>query len=154
MSQLLQNTWLRRGLIAAGAALAILCVFGAGFVAGRWNASSLGGPFSHPVRGLFFRGAHGAIGTIQAINDQTVTLQTRDGKTQMISLDNKTRFDKNFQKISLGDLKVGDEILVIGSPGADGQINARLVGVIDPSSRSFPWWIIPPGKYPPSGESK
>lgn len=141
---MLQNTWLRRGLIATGAALAILCIFGAGFVAGRWNALPLRGPFSPPVRGLFFRGAHGAIGTIQAINDQIVTIQTRDGKTQMILMDNNTRFDKNFQKITLSDLKVGDQILVIGSPSADGQINARLVSVIDPSSRPFPWRNFPP----------
>ncbi len=149
MSQLLQNKWLRRGLIATGAALAIMCVFGAGFVAGRWNASPVGGPFAPPVRGLFFLRGHGAIGVIQEINDQTITLQTRDGKTQTILIDNNTRFDKNFRKISLGDLQVGDQILVIGSPSADGQINARLVGVMDPSSRPFPW-----RNFPPPGGSK
>jgi hypothetical protein len=137
-----KNKWLYRASIALGAVLVLLVVFGAGFLVGRWSAPPFG-PFSPFPRGESFRSGHGAIGTIQEIKGQTITIQTRDGKIQTILVSGETRFDRDFQKISFGDLKINDQIFVIGSPNAEGQINARVIGIANqparpPHFRDFP----------------
>ena len=137
--------WLKNVLVALGVALAIVLVFGAGFVVGRQSASPFRAfPNSAQARN---RSGHGAIGTIQSIEGQKITIQIRDGKTQVILVDENTRLEKKFQKASLADFKVNDQVVAIGSPNAEGEIHARLVGIVDPSFR-------PPRPSPNLNDSK
>lgn len=132
------NKWLRYGLIGLGSLTLAVLVFAAGFAAGRWSASSFG-PFARVQQREFnFRSGHGAIGMIQTIDGQKITIQSRDGKLETILVNNDTKFDKNFQQISFSDLKLNDTIVVIGSPNDEGEINARLVGLVDPGTFRLP----------------
>ncbi len=132
------NKWLRYGLIALGGLFVLTLVFGAGFVAGRWSASPFRALPLTARRDLTFKSGHGAIGMIRAIEGQKITIQSRDGKLETVLVSNDTQFDKNFKKISYSDLKINDPIVVIGSPNEDGEIDARLVGLIDPTTIRFP----------------
>lgn len=132
-------SWLKGSLIALGVVVGITFVFGAGFFVGRQSASPLRLPL-----GLEHRGSlkgHGAIGAIQSIGDQRITIRLRDGTIQVVLVDNETRLEKNFQRVSLADFKIDDQVVVLGSPNADGEIKAHLVGIIPPTFRglrSFP----------------
>jgi hypothetical protein len=124
---------LKSVLVALGAALAIVLVFGVGFFVGRQSTFPLRAfPNSAQARN---RSGHGAIGTIQSIDGQRITIQTRDGKIQVVRMDENTRLEKKFQKASLADFKINDQVVAIGSPNAEGEIQARLVGIVDPSFR-------------------
>lgn len=132
------RNWLRTSLVALAAVIALTIVFGAGFWMGRRSAM----PFdpSRPQARVAPRHGHGATGTIQEIAEPRIVIRTRDGKLQTIVVDADTRFDKNFQNISMKDLKINDTVIVLGSPDSEDQITARLVGLIDPSMpfRGFP----------------
>lgn len=121
--------WLRTVLVALGVALFIVLIFGAGFYVGRQSAIGFRpGINSVQVRS---RGGHGAIGMIQSIEGQKIIIQSRDGKTQVIRVDENTRLEKKFQKASLADFKINEQVVAIGSPNSEGEIQARLVGVVD-----------------------
>ncbi len=125
----MRNKWLRFGLILVGTVLALAIVFGAGIFVGRMGgrANAL-----HPIRWftIFFSGAHGAVGRVEKIDGQTLTLELRDGSPQTVLLDSQTRIEKNRQRITAGDLHSDDQIQVIGSPGDQGSIRARWVRVM------------------------
>jgi hypothetical protein len=74
---------------------------------------------------------------------QRITVQSRDGKFATILVNSDTKFDKNFDKILFADLKLNDQVIVIGSPNESGEINARLIGLIDPSTFRFPIRTVP-----------
>ena len=62
----------------------------------------------------------GVAGTITAISDTSITVKTRDGKTEQVNLSGETKFRKERQDAKITDFKVGDEIFVRGqSAGAD-----------------------------------
>ncbi len=139
------NKWLRFSLIGLSGLAVLVLVFGAGFAVGRWNASPFGffGVSTRAPREFTIRTGHGAIGMIQAIEGQRITIQSRDGKLATILVNNDTKFDKNLEKILFTDLKPNDQIIVIGSPNEDGEINARLIGLVDPSTFRFPFRTMP-----------
>lgn len=133
----IQSKWLRTGILVVGAVLILCVVFGAGVFVGRWSVYTTDArPLIRPRRGLFFSGAHGAIGTLQNVEGQTIGVRLRDGTLQPIVVDNQTRIERNRKKIVLTDLKTGDSIQVIGTPDAQGQIHAKWIRVLD---RSTPW---------------
>ncbi len=126
----MQNKWVRFGFIGIGSLLALCIILNIGlFFVGPKLGRFPHRPFYPDIRLL--TGSHGAIGQIQKIEGQTLTLQLRDGTTQSILIDNNTRLERNRQKIALSDLHVNDSIIVIGSSGTQGQIIARLIRVID-----------------------
>ncbi|MDE3088108.1 MAG: hypothetical protein KGJ80_01825 [Chloroflexota bacterium] len=128
----MQNKWLRFVLIAIGAVLALCILVGAGIFVVRWSSRA-----SHRETGLFRRlftltREHGAVGAIESIGNQTLTLALRDGTTQTVLLDSTTRIEESAKRITLADLKVGDHVAVIGSPDSQGQIRARWIRVVNP----------------------
>lgn len=70
----------------------------------------------------------GVAGTITAINDGSITVKTRDGKTAQVNLSDKTQFRKERQAAKLTDFKVGDEIFVRGQPAGADTWSAEVVG--------------------------
>jgi hypothetical protein len=108
-------------------------VFGAGFFVGRWSARA-NLPGASPLsRTIMPSGGHGAIGRIMQIEGPILTLQTRDGATQAILIENKTRIERGTVrpvKLTPRDLKVGDQIIVVGTPNAQRQIRANVIRVL------------------------
>jgi hypothetical protein len=126
----MSNKWLRIVLIGLGAVLVLCILLGAGVFVVRWSAARSG---NRPV-GLFrqiFRltRGHSAVGSIQSINGQTITLLLSDGTTQTILVNPQTRIEGNRKRLTLADLKVDERIAVLGSPLDGGNISATLIHV-------------------------
>jgi hypothetical protein len=130
----MSNKWIRIVLIGVASALVLCILLGAGVFLVRSSAVRSA---NRPV-GLFrqiFRLArgHGAVGTIQSINGQTIALLLPDGTTQTIVVNSQTRIEGTRKRLTLADLKVDDRIAVLGSPVEGGNISATLIHVEKPA---------------------
>jgi hypothetical protein len=125
----MHNKWIRILLIGIGALLALCVLLGAGVFVVRLSSRPLA-----RSQGLFRRifdlpHEHGAIGRIQNIRDETITLQLRDGSTQNVVVSPNTRIERSRRRITLTDLHINDRITVIGSPDNRGDIDAQWIHV-------------------------
>lgn len=82
-------------------------------------------------------GAMGAGGfrgvTISAINGSDISLKTVDGWTRTISVESTTTIIKGGATITVGDLKVGDEIRFSQKKAADGSYDVTAIVVVLPT---------------------
>ena len=74
--------------------------------------------------------AHGAIGKIIKIELPALIVEDRDGTEKALTLKDDATVHKMRESIAIADLKVGDFIVVIGSPNELGQIETSFVRVI------------------------
>jgi len=86
---------------------------------------------------------HGAIGTVDKIEGNTLVLTGRGRKTGTILVSDTTIIEKGRTKISLQDIKVGDRLIVIGAPTSDGKIDAKVIRVFAPDKGSWKFRIWP-----------
>jgi len=89
-----------------------------------------------PFAGQDFIEANGAFGQIMEVKDQTIVIKSPDNVEKAISTDEKTTIKRFQEVLKISDLKAGDNIVVIGDPGDDGQIKAKFIRVM-PSPGSF-----------------
>ena len=75
-------------------------------------------------------------GKITAINELTLTIERPDKKTQTISVDENTSFQKHRESITLADIKVGDTVTSRGAL-KDGNFVATQLSVVEPRNRPF-----------------
>jgi hypothetical protein len=131
-------------LIVIGAVIILLLVFKGGEVVGfrkagfsyRWGENyyrNFAGP--RPMLpmdrgGRDFLMSHGTSGSIIKITDSTLVVQGRDNAEKAILLGKDTIIKRLRDTISASDLKVGDYVVIIGSPNDAGQIEAKLVRVM------------------------
>lgn len=71
-------------------------------------------------------GAHGMKGTVTAISDNTMTIETIAKKSETIHFDAKTAFTKSGSTATVKDLKVGDRV-VIEAHDMSGKMHAVKV---------------------------
>ncbi len=121
-------------VLLAIAGLSILgTVFGAGFFIGRSQARSSVMIVS-PLPAFPTRQGHGAIGKITEIEGNLFSLQKHDGTIKTIMIDNRTRVESDTSaqkvKITARDLKIGDRVIVVGTPDDRGQIRAIVIRVL------------------------
>ena len=139
--------WIIVGL--AGFVIIIL-IFGAGmFVGGikarfsyRW-AESYHKNFAGPREGFFgnwqgippfpgeFIEGHGTFGEIIKINDSDLVIKGQGDLEKIIVLKEDTILEKGRATIKKEDLKVGDQVVIIGSPNEQGQIEAKLIRIFN-----------------------
>lgn len=70
-------------------------------------------------------------GKITAINDLNLTVERPDKKTQTITVDENTSFQKRRESITLADIKVGDTVTSRGAL-KDGAFVATQLSVVEP----------------------
>lgn len=124
----------------------IILIFGAGmFVGGmrarftyRWAESyhkNFGGPKAGffgdwqklpPSPGDFIEG-HGTFGEIIKINDTDFVIKGRGDLEKIIIITKDTIIQKGRDTIKKEELRVGNNVVVIGSPNKEGQIEAKLI---------------------------
>ena len=129
----MSNKWVRIILIGVSAALVLCLLLGAGIFVVRWTSRSTGRPIEL-VRQIFgdFAG-HGAVGSIQTIKDQTITVLQPDGTTEIVLVNPQTHIEQNRKRITLADLKINDRIAVVGTPDSQGEISARWIHILKPA---------------------
>jgi hypothetical protein len=83
-----------------------------------------------PEQNLYFPDAHGAAGKIIKITLPTVIVADKDNTEKTIFIGNGADIREQRKSLSPLDLKVGDFVVVIGNPNANGQIEAELIRVM------------------------
>jgi hypothetical protein len=85
-------------------------------------------PFSEFIEG------HGTVGEIIKIEGNNLIVKGRGDVEKLILVNEKTIIKSGFKNIKVSDLKIGDIIVIIGSPNDKGQIEAKLIRVFPPKS--------------------
>lgn len=123
-------------------ALIVAAIFSLGMLMGQFRAGYPLHPGFGPARGGFPRwtwrlplghrgyGRHGALGEVGKIEEERITITERRGTTKVIVVTEDTAIGRDKERIELSDIRVGDWLLVIGSPGEQGEIKARLIRLL------------------------
>jgi hypothetical protein len=72
---------------------------------------------------------HGLIGKILSVDNNTLTVQSREGNEQSITLTDSTAIRRAAGTASRGDLQPNMQIAVFGHPNGKGQIEADLIRI-------------------------
>ncbi len=135
-------------VIAGFFSLALLTgIFGLGVAVGYQKANfsyawgenyhrNFGGPkggFVHDFSRNFgdkdFINGHGIFGQIIKIDDNMIIVKGKDGVEKPVIISDKTTVNKWRESIKISDLKVDDQIIIIGDPNEQGQIEAKFIRI-------------------------
>lgn len=96
--------------------------FGGGQFRGGNGANRTGGPGEAGGR----NGAGFVNGEIIAADARSITVKMRDGGSKIILFSDKTEISK-FVAGAAGDLQVGENVMVTGTPNSDGSVTAQTI---------------------------
>lgn len=149
-TQIIESKYFKAAAIVSGILLVILISFAAGVKVGfhkalfsarfgeNYERNFLGAP---DVRGdrdgrmmnravdKGMRNAHGTAGEILSVSGDTVVIKDRNNQENTVSISDATIINRGKETLVLGDLVVGQTIVVIGKPQDTGVIAAHLVRV-------------------------
>ena len=142
-----QSKKIKIALAVIFALIVILLVFQAGVFVGFKKASfsyqwgenyykNFAGPrrgFMEDFRGREMMAPHGLFGAIIKKDDSSLVIRGIDNAEKIILINKDTAINRFREKINPIDLKINDNITVIGSPDSSGQIEAKLIRVMPPS---------------------
>ncbi|GEM_PF-2052373 len=77
---------------------------------------------------IFIQGPRVA-GKVTTVNGNTITLQTKNGTTWTIAVNNDTQYLKDGQPAALSDVQVGSQIAVVGLKTGDNALTAIVVHI-------------------------
>lgn len=147
MNKFFQSKIFKIILIVIGGLIVLMLVFKLGmFIGGmkaqfsyRW-AESYHKNFAGPRAGFLgdwrnfpkgdFIESRGTFGEIIKINDSDLVVKGQGNTEKVIIITEKTVIEKGKETIKKDELKVGDRIVVIGSPNEQGQIEAKLIRIL------------------------
>lgn len=158
--------------IILGSLVVVLAVFQLGMYVGfkkagfsyRWADNyqrSFGMPrggFWREVEGRDFMGGHGVSGKVIKVEGNIIYVTGSDNIEKVVSTNETTRIVKAREVINITNLKVDDQIVVIGSPSDNGVIEAKMIRVFGgnlppPRDKDFapgdPIVTPTPGSCPP-----
>jgi hypothetical protein len=75
--------------------------------------------------------SHGTFGEIIQINDSDFVIKGQGDLEKIIVINEDTILEKGRMAIKKDDLKVGDQVVIIGSPNEQGQIEAKLIRIFN-----------------------
>ena len=141
-------------IIGLASFVVLVLVFGAGVKVGtlkarysyRW-ADNYHKNFAGPRGGFLgdwqrfpagdFIGGHGAFGEIIEIKYNGFVIKGRENVEKVVITSEDTAITKGRETIKDG-LKVGDRVVIIGTPNDEGQIEAKLIRVFDGETKELP----------------
>lgn len=82
------------------------------------------------MEGRDFISGHGIIGSIIDIASSTIVVAGENEVEKVISVDDKTIIKRFDQSLNYNDLRVDEDVIIIGQPNQAGQIEARLIRVM------------------------
>lgn len=68
-------------------------------------------------------------GTVQAVNEDRLTVETTEKKREVVRLDEKTKYDRAGVSVAATDLVVGERVVVHARKAKNGALDAELVKV-------------------------
>lgn len=85
--------------------------------------------FERGARGGDFINAHGVIGQIIKIDGSNIVIKGADNVEKIILAKENTAIMRFKDAIKITDLKIDENIVIIGEPNENGQIEAKLIRV-------------------------
>lgn len=146
--------WVIGGIAAV---IVLLLVFQAGVFVGlrkarfsyRWGEQYhqvFGGPrggFMADLQGQDFISGHGTAGTVIKIDGNNIVIKGNDGVEKNVMVTDDTTIEKGRAMLKVSDIKVDDNVVVIGTPEDNGSIQAKLIRVFDTAAANAPFHIGP-----------
>lgn len=131
-------------LLGIGVFIVILLIFKLGMFVGfkkanfsfRWgenyhrNFAGPEGGFFQEFEGKDFIDAHGVFGQIIKIDGSTLIIKGNDNVEKIVLVKDDTTIMSLREKIKVNDLKINDNIVVVGDPNDFGQIEAKLIRIM------------------------
>lgn len=77
-----------------------------------------------------FMSGHGVFGKIIETDDDSIVIKTDSDYERLILVDKNTIIKLVQENVSFKDLKVDQNVVIIGGPGSTGEIVAKLIRVI------------------------
>ena len=131
-----------------GGLLIALIIFQAGIFVGYRNAAfsinwdkahygnardprSIFAPFGRDADDM---NPHGAIGEVISIKLPLVMIKGQSGNDAIVLIDSTTSIRSMRNQASTSDIKIGDQIVTVGTPDDQGQIHATLIRIMPQSS--------------------
>lgn len=149
LKEVLHSGTVKQILVFVGIAVIALLIFQVGVFVGyhkagsayRWGDNyyrAFGERRGMPGMGMMDRNfglknfppAHGVDGEILSISLPNILVEGRDEVERTVNIGDKTLIKKMREDIKPADLKVGDFIVVIGSPDSQSVVNAELIRVM------------------------
>ena len=126
------------GMVIGGRKTSFACRFGENFE--RNFRDSRGGNFFRMPGGPGgnIPSGHGAVGKIVSIALPNVVVADPDNLEKTLILGEKTLIRQFQKELKPSDLKVGDNIVTLGTPNENGQIEAQLIRLLPPSVNQLP----------------
>ena len=133
-------------VLSIAAFIILLFVFGLGFFVGskradfsfKW-ADQYHKNFAGPREGFLgpmtnprneFIDSNGTIGEIIKIDEEKLTIKGRENVEKIIIVNEKTTIVSQRNNIKITELKIGDNIITMGRPNNEGQIEADFIRII------------------------
>jgi len=143
--QFFQSKKFNNILCSVGAVVITLLIFQAGIFVGYHKAGfsyrmgdnyyrAFGGErggFMGMHQDRYFMNAHGVVGKIIKIDSQSIIVTGSDNVEKVVVTDDDTIIRHLRDSLAFADLKVGQNIVIIGSPDDKGQIVAKLIRLMD-----------------------
>lgn len=155
-NKLLQSKVFRIIFIVIGALIILLFAFKVGVFVGyrkaqfsyRWGenyhrnfAGPRGGFFSDIRRGFSdkdFIDSHGIFGSVIKVDGNIIIVKGKDDIEKTILVSDETAIRKGREEFNALDLKIDEQIVVIGSPNDEGQIEAKLIRIFSEDGMKLP----------------
>jgi hypothetical protein len=87
-------------------------------------------PIAPPNNQQFFN-SHGISGLILSNNKTSLIIKDEDNDERTVLMSTGTPIRLNFQNLVPADLKANQEIIIIGDPNNQGQIEAKFIRVLN-----------------------
>jgi hypothetical protein len=82
---------------------------------------------------------HGIFGQVLKVDGETLVVKGQDNMEKTVNVSDDTPIVKNRSKAKHSELKVGSNVVIIGEPDDDGQVEAKFIRIL-PKPESY---IIP-----------
>lgn len=159
VKQITESKYFKVAAITCGVLLVALTGFAAGISVGsdralfsthfgeNYERNFLGGPegtlptpplgdMVDPKGQKGMRNPHGVGGEILSISGDTIVIKDKNNQESSIRVSDATIINRGEETITLGDLAVGNKIVVVGKPQDDGVISAHLIRIFQKDKQS------------------
>ncbi len=139
-----KSPYLKKFIFGALGLIILALVFMAGMFVGmekarfsyNWRANyyrNFGAPPPPPLfsdRG--YSNAHGSAGQVIGVDGNTLSVKSAEGNEKIVLITPQTSIKQGYAEITSGQIKVNDDIVFIGSPNNQGQIEAKFIRILNP----------------------
>jgi hypothetical protein len=87
------------------------------------------GGMMRDFEGSDFRNGHGLSGTVISVDGNNLVIKDRNNKENTVTVNDQTLIKSGQNDLQVGDLKVNDQVVIMGNPGDNGVVNANLIRV-------------------------